>query len=246
VEIEPSSLGTAVKQKATEENKNVTYRRVQVNVNEEMKFLASDLLERLRALGFSVENHRFAYYSQTKHIFIYCGLYPPTDEYHISCKDVGSTCVLRYCPVPQPHDSTPPAPPSPPLYRLSPSPSQMSEEVKSQSQQHPPRAQERTISEVIFKVKEWRDLQSGEYKRNGRTVHLTSEAAAENVGVSKKSLDDYLSQLRKGRKHGFDFQGNGEKKMGTLREFNNDHKTPDPSSDEGDEGDQSPQNVQKL
>ena len=40
------------------------------------------------------------------------------------------------------------------------------------------------------------------------------------VGVAKKSLDDYLLQLRLGRKYGFDFHKHGESKIGILRSFN--------------------------
>ena len=38
------------------------------------------------------------------------------------------------------------------------------------------------------------------------------------VGVSKKSLDDYLLQIRLGRKYGFNFNENKYKKIGVLRE----------------------------
>jgi len=37
------------------------------------------------------------------------------------------------------------------------------------------------------------------------------------VGVSKKSLDDYLLQLRFGKKYGFDFQKHRNDKVGVLR-----------------------------
>jgi hypothetical protein len=39
------------------------------------------------------------------------------------------------------------------------------------------------------------------------------------VGVSKKSLDDYLLQLRFGKKFNFDFEKNKLEKVGTLRHF---------------------------
>ena len=45
------------------------------------------------------------------------------------------------------------------------------------------------------------------------------EDAAEKVGVSKKSLDDYLLQLRFGKKFDFDFETNRNNKVGTLRTF---------------------------
>ena len=45
------------------------------------------------------------------------------------------------------------------------------------------------------------------------------EDAAQKVGVSKKSLDDYLLQLRFGKKFGFDFESNKNSKVGILRLF---------------------------
>jgi hypothetical protein len=45
------------------------------------------------------------------------------------------------------------------------------------------------------------------------------EDAAAMVGVSKKSLDDYLLQLRAGRIYGFDFIKNGDERVGVLRHF---------------------------
>jgi hypothetical protein len=37
--------------------------------------------------------------------------------------------------------------------------------------------------------------------------------------VSKKSLDDYLLQLRFGKKYGFDFQLHRNEKVGILRTY---------------------------
>ena len=48
---------------------------------------------------------------------------------------------------------------------------------------------------------------------------MSLERAADKVGVSKKSLDDYLAQLRAGRQYGYDFNLNKTKKVGDLRRF---------------------------
>ena len=37
------------------------------------------------------------------------------------------------------------------------------------------------------------------------------------IGISKKSLDDYLLQLRFGKKFNFDFEANKDCKIGKLR-----------------------------
>ena len=39
------------------------------------------------------------------------------------------------------------------------------------------------------------------------------------VGISKKTLDDYLSQIRLGKKYGFDFHQHKKDKIGVLRSF---------------------------
>ena len=54
---------------------------------------------------------------------------------------------------------------------------------------------------------------------------MSLEDAAAKVDVSKKSLDDYLSQIRLGRYNGFDFNKNKDEKVGKLRLFNKDIKT---------------------
>lgn len=50
-------------------------------------------------------------------------------------------------------------------------------------------------------------------------MRYSLEDAAQKVGVSKKSLDDYLLQLRFGKKFGFDFQKHKDDKVGVLRTF---------------------------
>ena len=40
---------------------------------------------------------------------------------------------------------------------------------------------------------------------DGNMLRYSLEDAAQKVGVAKKSLDDYLLQLRFGKKFGFDF-----------------------------------------
>jgi hypothetical protein len=84
------------------------------------------------------------------------------------------------------------------------------------------RTKERTISDIIEKVSTWRKLYNGIMVPNEQTSELqlqrwSLEDAANKVGVSKKSLDDYLLQLRFGKKFGFDFEANRDQKVGVLR-----------------------------
>lgn len=57
---------------------------------------------------------------------------------------------------------------------------------------------------------------------------MSLERAADKVGVSKKSLDDYLAQLRAGRQFGYDFNANKDKKVGYLRRFVKEKLEPTP------------------
>lgn len=77
---------------------------------------------------------------------------------------------------------------------------------------------ERSIADIIEKVSLWRKLYNGVY-RDGQLVRYSLEEAAVKVGVSKKSLDDYLLQLRFGKKYGFDFQKHRIEKVGVLRSY---------------------------
>jgi hypothetical protein len=52
---------------------------------------------------------------------------------------------------------------------------------------------ERTIGYVIEKVAHWRRLYNGYYDSNFNHLRMSLEKAADKVGVSKKSLDDYLA-----------------------------------------------------
>lgn len=50
-------------------------------------------------------------------------------------------------------------------------------------------------------------------------VRLTLDEAAKKVAISKKSLDDYLLQIRHGRKYNFNFNEHKNEKVGSLRAF---------------------------
>ena len=90
------------------------------------------------------------------------------------------------------------------------------------------RAKERKIGYIIKKILMWKTLYNGylEKDKNGnyKKIKLTLEQAAEKVGISKKSLDDYLIQLRIGRMFGFNFTEHKNDKVGVLRAFVKSHK----------------------
>ena len=69
------------------------------------------------------------------------------------------------------------------------------------------------------KVALWRKLFNGFYDESGKFIKQELDQAAKNIGIAKKTLDDYLFQIRLGKKYGFDFNENKDKKVGILRSF---------------------------
>ena len=51
---------------------------------------------------------------------------------------------------------------------------------------------ERKISEVVEKVALWRRFYTGFYDEYGKFINMPLDTAAFKVGISKKTLDDYL------------------------------------------------------
>lgn len=58
------------------------------------------------------------------------------------------------------------------------------------------RTKERKIGFIIKKVLKWRQYYNGVPNSNGASVRCSLEESAQKVGISKKSLDDYLLQIR--------------------------------------------------
>lgn len=82
------------------------------------------------------------------------------------------------------------------------------------------RHKERKIGEVLDLVWNWRKLYAGiRDPKTGQTIKYSLDEAAKKVGVAKKSLDDYLLQIRAARKFGFNFQDSKDEKIGILRTF---------------------------
>lgn len=73
---------------------------------------------------------------------------------------------------------------------------------------------------MIDKVKRWRDIYENGIKNElGEDIKPNLDVAAYLVQLSRKTLDDYYAQLRKGEMYNFDFQAFKHEKMGVLRKF---------------------------
>lgn len=81
------------------------------------------------------------------------------------------------------------------------------------------RTKERRIGHIIDKVIEWRKFYSGAINDKNQQVKYSLEDAAREVKISKKSLDDYLFQIRFGHRYGFNFNEHYNDKVGVLRDF---------------------------
>ena len=95
---------------------------------------------------------------------------------------------------------------------------------KDSDKQKSKRTKERKIGYIIEKVNTWRKYYNGFYDEEGKFTKYSLDEAAKLIGISKKSLDDYLLQLRLGRKYGFDFNANKNSKVGVLRSFVKQHR----------------------
>ena len=81
------------------------------------------------------------------------------------------------------------------------------------------RAKERKINEIVLKVYEWKKIYNNCIDKNGKKVKLTLQEAAALVNLSKKSLDEYLNQIKFGKKYNFDFNKHKNSKVGILRGY---------------------------
>ena len=77
---------------------------------------------------------------------------------------------------------------------------------------------------MIVCVKRWRKTHNTLDKAKNK---INLQEAAKMIGIAKKSLDDYYSQLRLAEKYGFDFYRNLDKKIGVLRLFVKSHRSKD-------------------
>ncbi len=90
---------------------------------------------------------------------------------------------------------------------------------KETNEERGSKQKEKLIGEVVEKVALWRRFYTGFYDEKGNFIQKPLEQAATEVGIAKKTLDDYLLQIRCGKKYGFNFNENVDKKIGELRAF---------------------------
>ncbi|CAG9329735.1 unnamed protein product [Blepharisma stoltei] len=167
----------------------------------------NSILKSLEDKGYSVSGSMISYYSYEKDIYVFVGRYPLSLESSIPKNDIRSHLIKLKCRYINTADN----------------PAEEAgiddEDASEKGDQGSRRTKERKIGYIIEKVARWRNLYNGTINAKGETVRLTLEEAAVQVGISKKSLDDYLLQLRFGRKFGFNFEEHKGDKVGLLRAY---------------------------
>lgn len=80
------------------------------------------------------------------------------------------------------------------------------------------RANERVIGDIIQKVYLWSQLHKG-VLGDKYLIKLTYQQAADEIGISKKTLSNYYEHLKLGKYFQFDFNNNKHNKVNVLNKF---------------------------
>jgi hypothetical protein len=178
----------------------------------EDKILFNSIISNLKLLGYPVVGSLFSIYLKNVDDYVYVGTEPLDDNFYISKDDVDFDCI-KIKMVSYLEDKY-----------IKKTEKQLFEKKDNKNKIKDKRTKERRIGFIVEKVNAWRKLYNGFYNEKGEHIRYSLDQAAKIIDVSKKSLDDYLLQLRLGRKYGFDFNLNKNNKVGVLRAFVKKHR----------------------
>lgn len=134
----------------------------------------------------STETCQVFYFDEYLKCYVYIGNYPFDKDVIVSSEDFHTGIIrLRYKPIPNEYIE------QEALGEFE----VRDDEPKMDASKK--RAKQRTIREVLMQVSKWRQLAEKD--------KCTLEVASKIVGLSKKTLDDYFSQIRMGQMCGFNF-----------------------------------------
>ena len=172
------------------------------------RILLNDIASQLKNLGYPVTGALISIYINKVEDYVFIGAEPLDQNYYLDPKDVDMSCIK--------------------LKIVSYIEDKLVKKTEKQlfdrkdtfnKKTKDKRTKERRIGFIVEKVNAWRKLYNGFYNENGEHTRYSLDQAAKMIDISKKSLDDYLLQLRLGRKYGFDFNLNKNNKVGVLRSF---------------------------
>jgi hypothetical protein len=178
------------------------------------KFKLNDFLTYLKICGYPLTGAMLSVYLEDSEAFVLVGGDPLDNNimFEFNSFPTGIVKIRAICYIEEKHLT--------PLVNVGKNNSQNLRLTRSNSNlKKSKRTKERKIGYIIEKVNTWRKLYNGFYDEYGKFTKYSLDEAAKIIGISKKSLDDYLLQLRLGRKFGFDFNSNKTEKVGSLRSF---------------------------
>ena len=165
------------------------------------------------SISYRTNNENLLSVSEEENVFLYVGAYPLVDNYSIEIpKD--NILIINLRPFIDKTDQL--------RLELYEEKTEQQDENKKKHyfvNQNSKRAKERKIGYILKKVYLWKKLYEGVVDRLGNKIKMTLQDAAEKVDISKKSLDEYLNQIRFGKLLGFDFNKHRNDKVGVLRGF---------------------------
>ena len=185
---------------------------VEIPITSDRKIFMKDIISKLKYLGYPTTGALFSVYIKTAYEYVYFGS-EPIDPNIFLDETLVDFDNLRIKMVSYLEDKL-----------IKKTEKQLFDKKETNKTQKDKRTKERKIEFIVEKVNAWRRLYNGFYNENGEYTRYSLDQAAKMVGISKKSLDDYLLQLRLGRKYGFNFNQNKTKKVGVLRAFVKKHR----------------------
>ena len=185
---------------------------MEIRITSDKKIFMKDIIVKLKYLGYPTTGALFSVYIKSAEEYVYMGS-DPIDPNIFLDESLVDFDNLRIKLVSYLEDKL-----------IKKTEKQLFEKKENNKNQKDKRTKERKIEFIVEKVNAWRRLYNGFYNENGEYTRYSLEQAAKMVGISKKSLDDYLLQLRLGRKYGFNFNQNKTKKVGILRAFVKRHR----------------------
>ena len=185
---------------------------LEIQMTSDGKIFMKNIINKLKYLGYPTVGALFSLYINTAEDYVYLGSDPIDPNLYID-KNLVDFENLKIKIVSYLEDKL-----------VKKTEKQLFDKKENNKNQKDKRTKERKIEFIVEKVNAWRRLYNGFYNENGEYTRYSLDQAAKMVGISKKSLDDYLLQLRLGRKYGFNFNQNKTKKVGILRAFVKRHR----------------------
>lgn len=195
-------------------------RNLKVNVSSVGDIKLQNVLIQLKWLGYGLNKAKIQFYSNLYKEFVCC--HNELQAYIVKDEELENGFLLLKCEIEAVNSDSKEKSLSDTiasLFEHSKFESSFVENRNKDLEENSVRTRDSTISSILLLVKEWRDLYVGYTAPDGKRIKCTLEEAAAIVNMSKKTLDDYLQQIKKAAAHNFDFNKHRDKQIGYLRNF---------------------------